>query len=247
MIRITKRKENKTDPPILAVSKRFGMYKDEEKKAVLAPDVKKDEVLERIKEEWAKLDPDRNIGGRYIDGRAAVWSMQIRLDISPEDVERFSLVLAEFQDEEAFSVKAGTFLSALINRGKYSDYVIHTGHLTNRIDVLGFENEKNILVRGNVGNAVGGHMKKGLLVIEGDVTTRVGVVMKDGLIEVMGNAGAETGYSLNGGKIMVKGNSGDKVGDHMIGGEIHIEGKIGSIGKVVHGKIFHKGKLIVDK
>jgi len=34
----------------------------------------------------------------------------------------------------------------------------------------------------------------------------------------------------------------------MSGGEIHVFGEIGSIyGTIAHGKIYHKGKLIVDK
>ena len=231
--------------PKLAVSKRFGMYKDEEKKAVRDPDNKKDEVLERIREAWRRINPDHNMHGKYVEACREINRLQLHLNCSSKDVERFSVALAEFQDEKDFSVKAGTFLSALINMGRDSDYTIHTGHLTKGIEMLGFKNTKNVIVRGNAFDGTGAWMKSGLLVVEGSVVT-VGVAMDGGRIIVNGDSG-EIGDGMRSGVIIVKGNSLGKVGKNMTGGEIHVEGEICSIGELFHGKIFHKGKLIVDK
>jgi formylmethanofuran dehydrogenase subunit C len=71
--------------------------------------------------------------------------------------------------------------------------------------------------------------------------------MKGGCVTVQGDAGNEVGEFMHGGIIIVKGNAGSHVGLMMRGGEIHLEGDYGGIGYVEHGKIYHKGKLIVDK
>jgi formylmethanofuran dehydrogenase subunit C len=52
---------------------------------------------------------------------------------------------------------------------------------------------------------------------------------------------------MKGGVIRILGSTDRDVGFGMIGGEIHVEGAIGSIGNIRNGKIYHKGKLIVDK
>jgi len=40
---------------VLAVSKRFGRFKDEDEKAVRAPDLAEDQTLRRLKEAWGKV------------------------------------------------------------------------------------------------------------------------------------------------------------------------------------------------
>ena len=143
------------------------------------------------------------------------------------DVERFSIALAEFQEEEEFSAKAGIFLSALMNSGKDQDYAIHTAHLHMTPDFIGYQNTKNITVDGDVGDTAGAWMT-------------------GGSITITGNAGITLGLGMRAGSITVNGDADYHIGRSMVGGEIRIEGGIGKIA-AVQGKIFHKGKLIVDK
>lgn len=207
-------------PPVVAFGSRFGRYKPEEEKEVRKVEVKADRVLEQLIAAWKKLGDGRRYGDalRYVAD----------IDYSAKDVENFSITLAEFQDEERFADKAGYLLSALVNNGKDTEYVIHTHHLSQKIDYLGYANTKNILVDGDAGNFVG-------------------QLMKGGKITVNGKAGEGAGMWLAGGAIIVNGNVDCSVGLGMTGGEISINGEIGSIVLVGQGKIYHKGVLIVDK
>ena len=54
------------------------------------------------------------------------------------------------------------------------------------------------------------------------------------------------GDGMESGRVIVKGNAGI-VGNGMLGGEIHIEGEFKKITGVIGGKVYHKGKLVVDK
>ena len=73
--------------------------------------------------------------------------------------------------------------------------------------------------------------------------------MKGGSITVNGNAKMQCGNFMKGGTIFLNGDARDiMIGNFMEGGEIHINGDYESISdEFEHGKIFHKGKLIVDK
>jgi len=209
-------------PSTAAVGSKFDRYKPEEEKEVRKLDIKEDEVLKQLKAVWKKfeapvttLDQDHENAVKQLRG----------VCYSAKDVENFSIALAEFQDERYFSYKAGVFLSALINNGKDSDYVIHTQHLK-EVSELGYKNTKKIVVNGHVCGP--------------------GPFMEGGTIIVNGNAGPDVGAFMRGGTIIVNGNAGDKVGDGMLGGEIHIEGHYKKLSYIYGGKIYHKGVLVAQ-
>jgi hypothetical protein len=196
---------------------------------------------------------------------------------TPEDVAAFALGLSEFQELAHFADKAGVFLSALINNGKDDDYAIHTPHLSIQPSYLGYKNAKNLLVRSGRRHAYprldhcGLGMSGGRITVEGDAGNNAGQGISGGSVIVNGNAGAWAGLNMHGGELVVKDDSEDgigysmsggsitilgnvqtkgitlKIGDYMIGGEIRIEGELSTLGDVRHGRIFHKGKLILDK
>ena len=257
----------------MAVSKRFGMYKKEEKVGVRKAEIKEDQTLGKFSKIWRKVfqqdkGMDQDIGRLH----SALSRLLKRIEYSHKDVEKFSLMLADFPLEEDMPGEAGLFLSALINNGKDSDYVVHAEPF-GQIDILGFRNRKSITLKGNGGVWIGTEMKGGKLIVEGDVDDEIGGGMRGGKILVKGNSGSAgdhmkggeimiegnagaVGNFMEGGRIIVKGNATLQVGDFMEGGEIVIEGEISSIedeifgsieDNVNHGKIYHKGKLIVDK
>jgi formylmethanofuran dehydrogenase subunit C len=206
-----------------AVSKRFGRFKDEEEKAVRAPAVVRDEMLERFIDVWKRNGDEGDLWAfhagieRYVGSQSGYTSA---------DVEKFSIALAEFQDDSDFSTKAGIFLSELINNGNDSDYVIHTRHLVEKIEFLGYANTKNIVVRGDVGRSAAYLMKEGRLVVEGNAGDLLGGDLEGGEILVTGNAGDSAGKNMHGGRLAIKGNAGLHVGRGMLGGEILIEGNV---------------------
>jgi formylmethanofuran dehydrogenase subunit C len=213
-----------SDAPALGIGKRFKGFRPEEEKASRKADVKESEAIRQMK----------NILGAYLrlpkgDNTRGAMSKAIKnLRYTAKDVEEFSLVLVEFQDEEDFTNKAGFFLSDLINNGRDSDYVIHTQNLPLPPHYLGFKNCKNITVEGDVGDWVGDRMRNGSIIVKGDAGDRVGDWMKGGSITIEGSAGYGFGFGVTGGRATVEGNAGDGAGEKMEGGSVIVKGSAGN-------------------
>jgi hypothetical protein len=251
--------------PQLAASSRFGGFKAEPEREVREQKVETNHAVEEMKRIWTERNDTYRIkpSATY----AKVLDRIKTVAYSAKDVETFSIVLAGFQDEIDFHGKAGLILSALINNCEEERFVIHTAHLTMPIDYLGYRNKKDIVVDGDSGECVGYAMEGGIITIERDAGHTAGVDMTAGTIIVKGDAGWDVGAGMKGGSIIVKGDAKQNIGERMLGGSILIEGDsgerigynmkggeiyllgdhAGSSDHVLHGKIFHKGKLIWPK
>ncbi len=251
-------------PTRAAISSKFARYGPEKEHIIRKPEVQQNKAVEELKELYLKIKWPCNKSPDYYRMADSLKNH----GYSAGDVEKFSVALAEFQDEAEFSQKAGLFLSALINNGKDKDYVIHTRHLSVLLDRQGYQNTKNIIVDGNGGGGVGFQMKSGTITVKGNAGDYVGESMKAGAIIVEGDAGDAVGYKMKGGIITVKGNVSERMGGYMEGGTITVEGNAGGFagrrmkGGVIHiggdvhypytgpeilgGKIYHKGKLVLD-
>jgi formylmethanofuran dehydrogenase subunit C len=111
-----------------------------------------------------------------------------------------------------------------MNNSEEDVFVIHTGHLSGPIDLLGNYNTKNITVYGDAGWRVGEGMESGSIIVNGNSGEGAGTVMKGGVITVRGNAGTYVGTGLGGGRITVEGSAGNDVGYSMHGGTIIVNG-----------------------
>jgi formylmethanofuran dehydrogenase subunit C len=232
------------------------------------------------------------------------------LKISAGDVEKFSIIMTEFEHEDMFGPESGKFLRALVRVAEGTNFTIHTKHWERPLSEMYAVGSKRIKVIGDVFSAgayygggeleiegkvlldlgehmtngrvevdgvaideytsIGSGMEGGIIIIRGNIGNCAGNRMKGGIVIIKGNAGDFIGgaeYSVStpplpfgrnpwrtdppngmeGGTIRVEGNAGKLVGNHMRGGEIHLEGSYVSLGTVYHGRIYHKGKLIVDK
>jgi hypothetical protein len=263
------------DAPVLAIGGRFGKFGPEQEKASRKAEVKETEAIRQMKAVWRtwrydKLWYDER---NEFENHCAILQIVENLQYSAIDVEGFSLMLEEFQNENNFEEKAGIFLSALINSGNDSDYIIHTRHLTYIPACLGCFNEKNIIVKGDAGDNIGKNMRGGSITIEGNAGNQIGWRMKDGSITVGGDIGLQVGLKMKNGSITVRGDAEGWIGDGMEGGSITIEGYAGmEVGSnmadgeirleggymylssdveggdpIKGGRIYHKGELIVDK
>jgi hypothetical protein len=239
----TKKDRKTSDASVLEIGGRFSRYGKEKEVTVRETEIKEDKVIEQLKVVFRRLDeavvptPEKfySIALELLEG----------LTYSSDDVERFSLTLLEFKDEEYFREKAGIFLSALINNGRDNDYTVHTNHLGISLSYLGYKNRKNILIKGDGGYGLGLWMESGSISVEGDVKIHVGWNMKGGTITVKGCARDEVGRGMNDGIIRIEGDAGSSVGNFMDGGEIHLSGKFQSISKdSVGGKIYQHGRLV---
>ena len=159
---------------------------------------------------------------------------------SPRDIEGFSIALAAFQHEAGFAAKAGFLLSALIDAGEGGEYVLHTMHLDEAIDNIGYSNSKNIVVRGDAGNSAGSNMLCGNLTIEGDCGDNLGEYMAGGNIALHGNAEDCVGSLMMGGRIRVREGVGNGLGYELDGGEITVCGNVyGGAGTAMRGGTIH--------
>jgi hypothetical protein len=190
-------------PHVLTVSKRFGRYKDEDEKAVRAPDVIEDQTLRQLREAWLNVRLKDGVVATYY---ARALKQITGISYSSANVEKFSVALAEFQNEDHFRLAAGLFLSALINNCKDNDFVINTGHFSEGIDALGYKNTKNLTVVGDVGNFLGDSMQCGTITVEG-------------------NAGGVVGAWMTGGEIHIDG-SYRYLSENIISGKIYHKGKL---------------------
>ncbi|MDD5171769.1 MAG: hypothetical protein PHF60_01915 [Candidatus ainarchaeum sp.] len=229
--------------PALAMANRFTKFNPETEHSVRKGEIV-DETLRQLKEMWDTCP------FLYVSMYHAEVSRFIRargLQCSAKDVERLSLAFAEFRDEEQFSMKAGVFLSALINNGNDTDYVVHTLPSLGQFHEIGWENTKNIVVKGDIESG-GWRMSAGRIIVEGDVSNTVGTGMTGGTIVVEGNVSFMVGLGMEGGRIIVKGDVEGSVGNTMRDGEIYLEGDYAKLSNDVYGgKIYHKGELIVDE
>ncbi len=237
--------------PELAADRIFDRYKKEERHDARKTDVKEDEALIQLKEAWGKFQwiEDRNFSIMpYPHNYKAMCKLIKNLKYSAEDVEKFSLALCEFEHEEYFGTKAGLFLSALVNKGKDKNYVLHLNHLTKKVYGLGYQNTKHVIVNGDVDSNLGAEMKGGCITLNGNAEIFVGSGIKRGKIIVNGNVTHNLAEYMEGGKIIINGNAGFEIGNFMNGGELHLNGEYEEVkyGSVLGGKIFHKGKLICD-
>jgi hypothetical protein len=187
----------------MAVSKRFGRFKDEDEKAVRKVEVKRDKVLEKLVDAWGKYpyDKEEGVGSAVLKVLLVIRGIRY----SSKDVEKFSLALGEFQHEKDFEYKAGIFLTALIIYGRGGEYTVHTGHLDKKINWLGAGTglggaaAKSIIINGDVGNFLGADMAGGKITVNGDAGHEIGHFMSGGMIELNGGRGSLGVYV--GGKI----------------------------------------------
>ncbi|MCX8163109.1 MAG: hypothetical protein N3D10_00970 [Candidatus Micrarchaeota archaeon] len=109
------------------------------------------------------------------------------LEYTSIDVQKFCFELKNFENQaDDFKVKAGLFLSALINQSKEQKFLLDTTALSSKIHYLGYSNTKEIVVNGNVGNNLGSNMEKGKITVYGNAGTNVGYLMKGGEIYIEG-------------------------------------------------------------
>jgi hypothetical protein len=218
----------------------FGPYKPESEHAIRQPEVKRDaavEALVKLYHGTKGTDPGSdNNGCANISG---IISPPLKNHgYSAKDIENFSIALAEFQEDDGFNSFAGLLLSVLVNNGKEVDYVIHTAHLSVPIWYLGYENTKNITVKGNVGGAIGRNMQGGTITVEGNAGCQAGEHMRSGTLIVRGNADNQAGFGMTGGTLIVQGNAGYQVGWSMGGGEIIVKGNAGNaVGHAMDGGV----------
>ena len=141
----------------------------------------------------------------YLDDYDNAIELIRRINYSSQDITEFSKALFKYQNEWNFEEKSGIFLSALINNCIDDEITIVTKNIDKKLKLVGFKNEKNFVVDGDVGDSLGLGMSGGSIVINGNAGDYIGWYMKDGCIFINGNAGKAIGFEMSGGSIYIRG------------------------------------------
>src|SRR3989338_22120 len=229
----------------------FRRYKKEEPHEVRKLDIDESTASAMVRAVWIKFNCDINeLGGGFPESYDNVFELLKDIRCYAKDIERFSISLADFQDEEHFSEKAGIFLSAMINNSSDTDFIIYTKYLaegTKEIRGIGYKNTKNITVDGNVGDDIGWGMSAGRILVKGDANEFVGWGISGGTIIIRGYV-SSAGEHATGGKIVVQKGL-FSIGEGMGSGcEIYSNGKYPPhLNRDSRGQVFHKGKLVLPE
>jgi len=166
--------------------------------------------------------------------------------VSPHDIGRFVLGMKQYEDSDGFDMRAGRFLSGLINESPFDNFSITTSHFQNPLGGIGYRNVKSIHIRQDAGPLLGDLMSKGGITLEGNAGSYLGLCMSGGKIVVNGDCGPHAGTDMENGVLVINGNIGPYFANRMKGGEIHINGEKppGAYTYNFGGRIYHKGKLI---
>jgi hypothetical protein len=230
----TQEKRIPSDVRILTANKKFGRYKKEDPKQIREASVRENEAVKRMLEVFDSWLESYNKTS-WQEGYENILNEVRKIDYSMMEIQTFIVVLTV---ERADRILKDNFsLSALINNCKEKECVLNFETL-NAVGCepwsICYENQKLIRIKGNVAERIGERMKSGIIILDGNINQGIGIRM-------------------TGGEIIVNGNVSHVIGHKMQGGEIHINGdilyhKVGDIAKdVIHGQIYHKGNLIVDK
>jgi hypothetical protein len=234
---------------LLAGAKRFRRYKKEAEKRETGPEVEKDRKLEVLLKVVQNISSDEMLGHLSLqammdssEGFESLSGLEDVIDttnrdldplwlrplrgLSADEVSRFCMAIRDVTEDE-FNNRVGYALELMILFGKDERYELSFEHMEGDIMELGTANDKEVIINGSVSS--------------------VGFSMRGGRIIVKGDTFYDVGQSMKGGTIIVEGDSQGTIGESMKGGEIHVYGEIGDIEDIEGGRIYHKGKLIVDK
>ncbi len=233
---IVRKSARKSDS--IAAASRFGRFVPEAEQKTRTASVLEDRALAALIqafELYAKYSFDRaasdsirlQVYNSYLTKGHFALNTISGIRYGPADVERFCLALSIYQGIEDFGGHAGIFLNALVELGKGGPYALPLGFPENRFNHIGYCNKRDFRISGDAGFLLGSLMTGGIIELDGSVI--------------------RAGLGQRGGKIVINGFAGGLIGQSMEGGEIHVNGPYCEPGKVNHGKIFHNGRLIVDK
>jgi len=195
----------------------FERHKPGSTKPLRAADIKEHEVPRHIVKEWRKFklppgEPYLEEGPTENVHYEAAEKVVEGLELTAKDIEIFSILLERSKNAKDFPLKAGFFLSALINKCDDPKYVIHTRGLR-KIDAL------------CCGAGRDGGMKE--IMVHGDVGDYFAAWMYDGVVTLNGKAGHHTKVSALGGTVIANDDVGDYAANNMDGGYLIAKKNVG--------------------
>jgi len=149
------------------------------------------------------------------------------LQCTSRDIEALSFIIEKYAPKYREDALVGLFFSALMNNSNESDFSLFVQNSPVPLEILGFRNNKNISINGDVGGDLGYLMECGSIILQGNATSHIGYGMESGTIEVFGSVEDNAGYFMHGGSLTVNRNAGIYTGNSMQNGNITINGSCG--------------------
>jgi hypothetical protein len=208
----------------LAIGKRFKGFQPESERATSKADVKDDRVLGQLKEAWRVFSSSYEM-----------------VEHKYRHHEHHGFIMLGFFDE------VYAIAEKIINKQEYTAEDVERFC----INFVEFQNEKDFSTK--AGLLLSALINKGedkdFRICTRHLTMPLRYVGYTNTknIAVEGDLGDNIGKGMKGGTITIEGNCGNYAGSGMQGGEIHIHGEIRLVGTVIHGKIQHQGKVLVNK
>jgi formylmethanofuran dehydrogenase subunit C len=173
----------------------------------------------QLKRNWGGNFKNQSSATRHYNHALKNLSTGFKHNLSAQDVEQFSILLIQYDDlmsdwRNKISEHAGIYLSAMVTASDDNDFVIHTKQLQTPVDLIGFENTKNVTVNGNAGDHIGCKMKDGKLLVRGNVksigNTNAYGPLENGYVEVTGDVGTDDPHifgsiAIHSGNVLVHG------------------------------------------
>lgn len=259
------KKRSREDAPALAAGKRFGRYRKESLQRAREATVKENPKLRRLVERWQKFyevmkpvksdalvqtleTPEVMLG----IAREFIRMKRIERRLVQEFCIRVSGMKPEFSKriygEEDYHNMLGAFLSAMTEYGGSKNYYIPAYLFDGTLGYVGTCNTKNVIVDGSALVAAA-EMKGGTLEIVGDVEILGNTGILGGTITVHGDV--ESGIDMSEGTVVrILGNwLPSESYMRIITGELHVDGDVPDYEDILvkRGKLFHKGKLVLEK
>jgi len=196
----------------------------------------------QLERNWGSNYKNQSAGRRHYNYALKSLSRGIKEGITAQDVEQFSILLSKYDDlisdwQTFASHHAGVYLSAMVTTSDDNDFLIHTRHLQAPIDLVGYENTKNITIDGDVGYCACS-MEGGRILVNGNAKCvgnfNIGD-LKEGEVEIKGNVGTKDDLryktsSINNdhGLVIVHGNLYGGITNFLIGSKAvnHVYGNV---------------------
>jgi len=160
---------------------------------------------------------------------------------SAEHIQLFCITLGKHITRRTETI-LGLYLSALVAKSPDREFNLQMIHAS--VQDIGYRNEKNVIVVGDVGALAGMCMKGGALTIKGNTGNNLARGMEGGTLVVEGNAHNPLCYDMSGGSVEIRGS----MFGYMMTRETPLWSRKSTIANNMQGgSLTHMGKLIIKE
>ncbi|MFH0860834.1 MAG: hypothetical protein V1921_06500 [Candidatus Altiarchaeota archaeon] len=189
------------------------------------PRLKGDTVAEALR--FYELSKKRRPDSSQEDVYDSMLKDTKQFNVSSEELQMMHWRLEEaYGGGEWYAENAGIYLTTLMQNSNQRRFVIEPVIPLDFFG-MGLSGDKEVLVKGDVGDNLGFRMEDGRITVEGKAADYTGWLLKGGELMITGDAGELLGFMMEKGSIAVGGSVTDYLGKEMKDGKITVRGNAG--------------------